>query len=164
MHLGSGSVSCVPCSKDYLFYGRAALMPATSTTARRKFSLILTDKETGILQNKVSCQVDFLQMCMHIFSFLCRGHVREHYISPNHFLNFTANQNGTGRQRMNAEPTDKFVPYSPRLQKSEILVLAQCSQILCSFPCPVMFNSLAQMLTECQKNCLGVSPLSTGEL
>lgn len=103
MHPGNSSVSCVPHSKDNLFYGWAALMSATSTmTARRKFSLILTDKEIGILQNRVSCQVEFLQMCMHIFSFPCRGHVKEHYISPNHFLNFTANQNDTSRQRMNA--------------------------------------------------------------
>lgn len=45
---------------------------------------------------------------------------------------------------MKAGLTDKLTAYLFRLCKSEILV--QCSQFLCPFPYPAMFNSLAQML------------------
>jgi len=58
---------------------------------------------------------------------------------------------------MNAALTDKLITYLLRLWKSEIPV--QRSQFLCSFPCPAMFSSLAQMLRECQRPSLAASPL-----
>lgn len=48
MQLGSGSISCVPHSKDNLSHGVAALVLATSIAPAKKIFMDL-DKETGIL-------------------------------------------------------------------------------------------------------------------